>query len=159
MRAELFSLMKGWGGHMVDSSEVYIKHFPRSFLVCLDVTKQPDCWRSGRLVSVLKISRLWAWMFLWQCFLVWLSNVHCWSLFEMGSISKTLLFQALGCDLKSPQIVTSSWLVCPEYYSNQRCLKKSFSRLNTDGCNSWWRESWVERVLSCTAMRFHSALP
>lgn len=151
--AELFQLGERLREGLWIPARCVLQTLSQVLLVGLDVTEQPDRQRNWAVGLCAENEQVMSCGRVCSNFFVWLLNVHSWSLFKIGSVSKTLLFQALGCDLKSPQIfVNNGWIVCPEYYCNQRCLKKSFFRQNTDGHNSWWREGWVESSLSCEVL-------
>lgn len=122
------TLLKGlvWG-HVLSSRKECFRHFPRSLLVFLGVTEQPGSRRSWAIGLHADNKQIISYGCACSIFFLRLLNVHSWSLFKTVSVSRTLLFQALGCDLKPPQIfVNKGWAVCLKYYSNQRCWKKPF---------------------------------
>lgn len=135
----LCTRLKGWGG----SGWIPARCAPNTVPV---VTEQPG------LVSVLGTSRLWATDVSAAILFVWSWNVSSWNLFETGWVSKTLLFQALGCDLKSPRIcVGNSWVL----------LYAEVRRRAVPGCPGGSGHSGLScrsQVLPCATVNIESEL-
>lgn len=76
MGAELLQFVERLGEGVVNSSEVCFKHFPRSLLVRLDVTEQPDCQRSWAVGLYAENKQVMSYGCVCSNFFVWSSNVH-----------------------------------------------------------------------------------